>query len=48
MYVIDDAISTIGAVPANILDNVLGGAINELEFIIGPVPAAFIAQMAKV
>ena len=48
MYVIDDAISTIGALPANIPDNVLGGAINELEFIRGPVPAALTAQMAKV
>ena len=48
MYVIDGAISTIGAVPANIPVNILGGAINELEFIMGPVPAAFIAEMAKV
>ena len=45
IYVIDGAISTIGDVPANIPDNVIGGAINEFVFITGPVPAALIAQI---
>ena len=48
IYVTDDAISTIGDMPANIPDNVLGGAINVFEFIIGPVPIALTAQILKV